>query len=86
MTELAGSATLTWAARQRVDCGRAPRRPAQARRVGGAAIPVTISLGVAARRGIGETDGDCLIQAAGAALHRAKAAGRNRVEIAAMVR
>lgn len=51
----------------------------------GARVPVTISLGVAAKRGAGEDEVDSLIHLADEALYAAKKAGRNRVELASPV-
>ena len=45
---------------------------------------LTVSLGVAAIRGIEDTDADALVKAADAALYRAKYEGRNRVCVAEM--
>jgi two-component system, cell cycle response regulator len=45
-------------------------------------LPVTISLGVASSDRVGRGSGNFLLQAADAALYRAKAKGRNRVEVA----
>jgi diguanylate cyclase (GGDEF)-like protein len=47
---------------------------------GETSVPLTISIGVAAHRGV--TSLDKLMAHADAALYRAKAAGRNRVELA----
>jgi len=48
----------------------------------GQSLSVTLSLGVAACRGSTDPEGECLIQAADAALYEAKRAGRNRVMVA----
>jgi diguanylate cyclase (GGDEF)-like protein len=46
----------------------------------GGSVPVTISLGVALTAEQTASDSDSLLQAAAAALHKAKMSGRNRVE------
>jgi diguanylate cyclase (GGDEF)-like protein len=46
------------------------------------AIPLTISLGVVAQRGLAETDANSLVIAADQALYRAKDSGRNTVNVA----
>ena len=48
----------------------------------GTSVPVTISLGVAGKRGATESDVDALIHLADEALYLAKRNGRNRVEFA----
>lgn len=51
-------------------------------KIDGQNIFVTISIGVAAKRGVEDFDEDMLIHAADTALYKAKRNGRNRVEIA----
>ena len=50
--------------------------------IDGHQVPLTVSLGVAAFRGVEDTGADDLIHAADAALYRAKDEGRNRVCVA----
>jgi len=67
------------AAQLEIACREAelPARPG-----GDLSLPLTVSIGVAVRCD-GDADFDSLLRRADAALYRAKAAGRNRVEVAA---
>ena len=49
----------------------------------GAAVPVTMSVGIATTRSLGTFEPGALVRAADAALYRAKSGGRNRCELAA---
>jgi diguanylate cyclase (GGDEF)-like protein len=66
------------AERLRVGIGR------EAFQVPGGTLQLTLSVGVTASAPLSGVDADSLIRAADAALYRAKTAGRNRVEVAAL--